>query len=93
MYFGVLAVEIIGAIIARLQPHGMARALFATGVRSSVSRRDRADRRVGSPVERTGRDPGTKWVLHRVVCRIGLAVSACCAWVTPNGFSDHAGEK
>ena len=30
MYFGVLAVEIIGAIIARLQPHGMARALFAT---------------------------------------------------------------
>jgi hypothetical protein len=30
MYFGVLAVGIIGAIIARLQPHGMARALFAT---------------------------------------------------------------
>ncbi len=30
MYFGVLAVGIIGAIITRLQPHGMARALFAT---------------------------------------------------------------
>ena len=30
MYFGVLAVEIVGAIIARLQPHGMARTLFAT---------------------------------------------------------------
>lgn len=30
MYFGVLAVGIIGAIIARLQPRGMARALFAT---------------------------------------------------------------
>ena len=28
MYIGVLAVGIIGAIIARLQPHGMARALF-----------------------------------------------------------------
>ena len=30
MYFGVLAVGLIGAIAARLQPHGMARALFAT---------------------------------------------------------------
>jgi hypothetical protein len=30
MYFGVLTVGIIGAIISRLQPHGMARALFAT---------------------------------------------------------------
>ena len=28
MYIGVLAVGIIGAIIARLQPHGMTRALF-----------------------------------------------------------------
>ena len=30
MYFGVLAVGRIGAIAARLRPHGMARALFAT---------------------------------------------------------------
>ena len=30
MYFGVLAVGLIGAIAARLQSHGMARALFAT---------------------------------------------------------------
>ena len=30
MYFGVLAVWLIGAIAARLRPHGMARALFAT---------------------------------------------------------------
>ena len=29
MYFGVLVVGIIGAISARLQPYGMARALFA----------------------------------------------------------------
>jgi hypothetical protein len=28
MYFGVLAVGLIGAILARLQPHGMARALL-----------------------------------------------------------------
>ena len=32
MYFGVLAVGFIGAIIARFQPHGMARALFATAL-------------------------------------------------------------
>ncbi len=32
MYFGVLAVGIIGALIARFRPHGMARALFATAL-------------------------------------------------------------
>ncbi len=32
MYIGVLAVGIIGALIARFQPHGMSRALFATAL-------------------------------------------------------------
>jgi hypothetical protein len=32
MYFGVLAVGIVGAILARFHPHGMARALFATAL-------------------------------------------------------------
>lgn len=32
MYFGVLAVGIIGALIARFRPRGMARALFATAL-------------------------------------------------------------
>ena len=32
MYIGVLAVGITGAIFARLQPHGMAHALFATAL-------------------------------------------------------------
>ena len=36
MYFGVLAVGIIGAIIARVQPHGMARALFATALAQAL---------------------------------------------------------
>ena len=36
MYGGVLAVGIIGAIIARFQPHGMARALFATAVAQAL---------------------------------------------------------
>ena len=36
MYFGVLAVGTIGAYIARLRPHGMARALFATALAHTV---------------------------------------------------------
>jgi hypothetical protein len=32
MYFGVLTVGIIGAIVARFRPNGMARALFATAL-------------------------------------------------------------
>jgi hypothetical protein len=32
MYIGVLAVGIVGAIVARLRPHAMARALFATAL-------------------------------------------------------------
>jgi len=36
MYFGVLAVGIIGAVIARFRPHGMARALFATALAQAL---------------------------------------------------------
>jgi hypothetical protein len=36
MYVGVLAVGIIGAIIVRLQSHGMARALFATALAQAL---------------------------------------------------------
>lgn len=36
MYFGVLTVGIAGAIIARLRPNGMARALFATALAQAV---------------------------------------------------------
>ena len=36
MYFGVLAVGIIGTIAARLRPHGMARALFATALAQAI---------------------------------------------------------
>ncbi|HEY9763780.1 MAG TPA: hypothetical protein V6D07_14705 [Trichocoleus sp.] len=32
MYFGVIAVGLIGALMARFRPRGMARALFATAV-------------------------------------------------------------
>ncbi len=36
MYIGVFAVGIIGAIISRFQPHGMARALFATALAQAL---------------------------------------------------------
>jgi hypothetical protein len=36
MYIGVLAVGIIGALIARFQPHGMARALFTTALAQAL---------------------------------------------------------
>jgi predicted lysophospholipase L1 biosynthesis ABC-type transport system permease subunit len=36
MYFGVLAVGIIGAIVARFRPLGMARALFATALAQAL---------------------------------------------------------
>jgi hypothetical protein len=36
MYAGVLAVGIIGAIVARLEAHGMARALFATAIAQAL---------------------------------------------------------
>jgi hypothetical protein len=36
MYFGVLAVGIIGAVIARFRPRGMARALFATALTQAL---------------------------------------------------------
>ena len=36
MYGGVLAIGVIGTLIARFQPHGMARALFATAVAQAL---------------------------------------------------------
>jgi hypothetical protein len=36
MYVGLLAVGIIAAVIARFQPHGMARALFATALAQAL---------------------------------------------------------
>ncbi len=36
MYFGVLAVGVIGALIARFQPRGMARALLATALAQAL---------------------------------------------------------
>jgi hypothetical protein len=62
------------------------------GARSGVGRRDRADLRVGRPVERAGRDLGVEWVLRRGVCRISLAVSECCAGATSRLYSPECAD-
>ena len=36
MYFGVLAVGIVGAIVARFRPHGMARTLYAMALAQAL---------------------------------------------------------
>jgi hypothetical protein len=50
MYGGVLAIGIIGALIARFQPHGMARALSATALAQALV----AVVAVGAPRGRSG---------------------------------------
>ena len=49
MYFGVLAVGVIGVIIARFQPRGMARALFATALAQASVALVALVARLGSP--------------------------------------------
>ena len=67
MYGGVLAVGIVGAVLARGRPRGMARALLATALAAGAGRRDRADRR-------PGRDAAARRGLRRAVAGFGLAV-------------------
>ena len=54
MYLGVLAVGFIGAIIARFQPHGMARALFATALAQSLVAVIALIAELGSPLSGPG---------------------------------------
>ncbi len=49
MYFGVLAVGAIGALIARLKPEGMARALLATALAQTLVAVIALVGRLGSP--------------------------------------------
>jgi hypothetical protein len=74
MYFGVLAVGIIGAIFARLQPPGMAVTLAQAMVAAIA-----LTLRLGLPWSRAVRDPVVEWVLCGFVCRIGVVVSLCGA--------------
>ena len=86
IYGGVLAVGIIGAIVARLRPRGMARALFATALAQAlvvvialiVGKQHVAVSSVPEIVL-------IQRVLRRAVAWIGLAVQACRAGVTTRG--------
>ena len=79
MYIGVLAVGTIGAIIARFQPHGMARALFATALAQGlVVVIALIAGKQHSPISSCDRDRGGEYDLHRSLTRIGLAVSVFC---------------
>jgi hypothetical protein len=54
MYIGVLAVGFIGAIIARFQPHGMARTLFATALAQALVAVIALIAKLGSPLSGPG---------------------------------------
>jgi hypothetical protein len=54
MYIGVLATGFIGAIIARFQPHGMARALFATALAQALVAVIALIAELGSPLSEPG---------------------------------------
>ncbi len=78
MYFGVLAVGFIGALVARFRPHGMARALFTMAITQMLV--PVIALLIAKPQNysgTTGRS-GSIWsqcILRHAVCRIGFAVS------------------
>ena len=75
MYFGVLAVGIVGAIIARFRPHGMARALFATALAQALVSMIALIITLGSP----GSPPGVLGVL--VLNGFFVALFVGSAWL------------
>ena len=75
MYFGVLAVGIVGAIIARLRPPGMARALFATALAQALVAVIALIITLGSP----GSPPGVLGTLILNGFFVGLFVGS--AWL------------
>ena len=75
MYFGVLAVGIVGAIVARFRPHGMARALFATALAQALVSVIALIITLGSP----GSPPGVLGVLILNGFFVGLFVGS--AWL------------
>ena len=79
-YGGVLGVGVIGALIARFKPHGMARAMVAVAIAQAlvvvialIIGKHQVE------VKLRARDRALKRVSHRAVARIGPAVQVCCA--------------
>jgi hypothetical protein len=76
MYFGVIGVGIIGAIIARLQPLGMAYTLFAIAFAQALVAAVALIMGLGLPYSGPAGNHSAQWLLHCDVCRISLAVPA-----------------
>jgi len=73
LYAGVLAIGAVGAALARLEPSGMARALFATALTQFLVRH--RPRPVASRLlPRRGARVHVEHSLRAVVCRLGAAV-------------------
>jgi hypothetical protein len=91
MYGGVLAVPIIGAIVARFQAIGMVRALAATAIAQAVVGAIALTAGLGSAAPNF---PGGRRVPDRVlrwaVALVGLAVSESCVNAIPYERSDIA---
>ncbi len=83
MYVAVLPVGLVGAVIARLQPRGMARTLVAMALtQASVAAVALVAGMVPDYNSAYG-DPGREWdVRHAVPCG-GLVVSGCLAAAVP----------
>ncbi|CAA9387091.1 MAG: hypothetical protein AVDCRST_MAG01-01-305 [uncultured Rubrobacteraceae bacterium] len=82
MYFGVLAIGIIGAIVARFRPPGMARALFATGLAQGLVAVIALVFRLGS-----GSPPGVLETLILNGFFVGLFVGS--AWLFRNAAREQ----
>lgn len=82
MYFGVLAVEIIGVMIARLRPDGMARALFATPFAQALVAAIALSFGLGLPWSGTAEIVLLNGFFVMLFAGLGLAIPACCACLT-----------
>lgn len=85
MYFGVLAVGLIGAIIARLHPSGMARALFATALAQALVAAIALIARLGLPWS----GPAELIALNGFF----IAAFAGSAWLFRHAAHDRAGSQ
>jgi dihydrofolate reductase len=87
MFFGVLAIGIGGAIVARFEPDGMARAMLATaGATVSVGVIDSRQARGG--VQLGVRNHGPDRDVRQPFRRVGVVVPLCCGAAEPDRLSN-----
>jgi hypothetical protein len=81
MYIGVLAVGVVGALIARFQPHGMARALLATALAQALVAAIALSAGLGAPAS------GPLEILMLNGCFVALFVGS--AWLFRHAARDR----